>query len=102
MMPAEVLCMQLTSPTYLVVGLSDGTFAGWDLQSDQISILPAHNSPITSIMLHDQFLVSGDASGILKMFDTTKGFCIVLEGKTNYQQHSPSIQSLLVINKHDT
>lgn len=84
LMPAEVLCMQLTSPTYLVAGLSDGTLAGWDLLSDQISILPAHISPITSIMLHDQFLVSGDASGILKMFDTTNNFRVVLEGKTNF------------------
>ena len=51
MMNAEVTCMQLTSPLYLVVGLSDGTFAGWDLSSDQISILPAHMSPITCMML---------------------------------------------------
>lgn len=75
----EVRCMQLTSPTFLVAGLSTGAFVGWNLQTNSLDMLPAHQTAVTTLMLHNQFLVSGDACGFVKVFDISN-FGVLLDG----------------------
>lgn len=70
----EVLCLQMTSPTFLVAGLLDGSFAGWNLENNQFNVFKAHDFAVTSLHQHQTFLVSGDSSGVIKVFDTTSNF----------------------------
>ena len=94
--------MQLTSPTFIVAGLSNGCFAGWNLQTNQMDEFKAHEYPVTSLHLHQTFLVSGDSNGIVKVFDTSN-FSVLLEGKANVgyenQQKPCAITSLDIIEK---
>ena len=49
---AEILCMQLTSATFIVAGLTNGCFAGWNLQTNQLDEFKAHEYPVTALRLH--------------------------------------------------
>lgn len=60
-----ITTLQMTSETFLVIGLENGTFSGWNLVSNAFDILQAHQSPVRSLILHDKFLISGDATDII-------------------------------------
>ena len=38
-----VLSLKMTSPSFLVIGMNDGTFTGWDLNSNNVNSLQAHS-----------------------------------------------------------
>ena len=63
----------MTTQTILIIGLENGTFEGWDLQSSKSSekfpSMAAHTQPITSLHKYDHFLISGDACGVVKFWD---------------------------------
>ena len=39
---APITCMELTSPTFLVMGLGDGRFCGWNLATNSFDYIIAH------------------------------------------------------------
>lgn len=58
----------------VIAGLENGSFAGWDLTTNAVNYKQAHGSAITCMYLHTKdnlsVLVTGDAQGIVKVFDT--------------------------------
>jgi hypothetical protein len=66
--------MQLSNPVFLVIGLFDGRFCGWNLQNNTFDYLPAHNCAVTvmstTTILNQIYLMSGDQNGAVKVFNT--------------------------------
>ena len=63
----------MTTDTVLCIGLEDGTIQLWDLEKleadDAFPTATAHTSKITCLHKYDHFLISGDASGEIKVWD---------------------------------
>ena len=58
--------MQMGNPSMVLIGLSNGNFQGWSLQSNTLDALPAHqgpNSGITMLKKFDNIVISGDRAG---------------------------------------
>ena len=48
--------MQMTNPTFLLIGLENGHFAGWNLTTNSLDYLPAHegaNAEIIKLEKHE-------------------------------------------------
>ena len=73
-----VTSLKLTSETFLIVGLQNGNFQGWNLTDNGISTLPAHPQSVDSLFKHHNYLISGDAGGEIKVFDHANSFNLVL------------------------
>ena len=55
--------MKLVNPSFLLIGLDNGSFAGWNPSTNGVDYLPAHqgaNSSITTLNIFEQFAFSGD------------------------------------------
>lgn len=83
--------MQLSSPVFLVIGLHDGRFCGWNLQSNTFDYMLAHSHPVTAmssaVIQNQLFLMSGDSQGFIKVFNANN-FQIAVEGQVqNDPQH---------------
>ena len=72
------LCM--TSDTFLVIGLQNGSFMGWNLSQNTFDGIPAHSQAVTAMYKHLNFLVSGDAAGEIKIRDC-ENYAVQLEGR---------------------
>ena len=77
--PITSLCM--TSETFLVAGLYNGTFQGWNLTTNSIDVLTAHTQAVTSLYNHQNYIISGSTDGEIKVRDIANGFNPMLEGK---------------------
>jgi hypothetical protein len=42
----------LSSPSYLIAGLEDGSFMGMDLSTRNIDLLKAHQGGVTQFLIH--------------------------------------------------
>ena len=84
----------------MVAGLQDGTFSGWNLETNQVDALQAHSAPITVLFKHEQFLVSGDAQGHIQVRELPS-FNVVLEKPpVSPQGYQPAaITSICVMNQ---
>ena len=58
-----VNCLQMASDSFAVAGTANGSFKGWNLDSNSCDELPAHNFSVTSMHKVDDFLLSGDSNG---------------------------------------
>ena len=59
----------------------------------------AHSAPVTALHLQGLFLISGDSSGIIKVFDTTN-YSTLLEGRVQGKPNEAvSVTSLELIEK---
>ena len=76
--------MELTSPTFLVMGLGDGRFCGWNLSTNSFDYIIAHQSPVTAMIFSPNLLLSGDSTGKIKIYDTTSFTCL-FEGQVQLQ-----------------
>lgn len=63
--------LKMTSETFLIIGLQNGTFQGWNLEKNSFDTLPAHTQSVTALHKHANFLVSGDATGEIKVWDVS-------------------------------
>jgi WD40 repeat protein len=70
----------MTSPTFLIAGLDNGGFCGWDLTTNTFNEIKPHNAPITCLSVFRTYLLSGDASGVVKVFNIGD-FSQLLEGR---------------------
>ena len=65
--------MQMSSPVFLVIGLADGRFCGWNLQNNTFDYMAAHNSAVTAmstaIISNQLYLMSGDSNGVVRVFN---------------------------------
>lgn len=67
-------CMQMATPSMVIIGLANGTMAGWDLSTNTLNYLPAHsgaNPGITFIKKLDSILLTGDKQGHVQIRNTT-------------------------------
>jgi len=68
--------MELTSPTFIVMGLGDGRFCGWNIATNSFDYIIAHQSPVTAMTFSPNLLLSGDSTGKIKIYDTTNYTCL--------------------------
>ena len=47
-----VISLKMMSETFLVVGLQNGSFQGWNLSLNSFDVLPAHPQSVTSMHKH--------------------------------------------------
>lgn len=55
----------------LTAGLSDGRLAIWDLNTNAVNFVHNHQAAITAVHRHENFLITGDAAGIMQVMDTS-------------------------------
>ena len=53
----------MSSATFLVSGLENGSFFGWDLNLDATPEMKVHLNGVTTLEKHEGFLISGDRKG---------------------------------------
>ena len=71
---AKATSMQIATPTFLLVGLDNGSLAGWNLVTNKIDKLAAHsgaNSAISHIEKNTTLLYTGDNAGRVQIRNTT-------------------------------
>ena len=51
--------LQMTKPDFLVIGLNNGLFSGWNLAHNSFDDLQAHSTPVQALHLFEKFLISG-------------------------------------------
>lgn len=64
------LSMQLSTPTLLLLGLENGSFAGWNLTTNTVEYLPAHSgekSQVCSLSKLGNIIISGDRCGRVQL-----------------------------------
>jgi len=49
----------MTKPDFLVIGLNNGLFSGWNLAKNSFDDLQAHSTPVQALHLFEKFLISG-------------------------------------------
>lgn len=57
---SPVHCLQMLPDNILVAGLENGSLSIWNLNNNSLNSMPAHQCAISSLMRHDNYLVSGD------------------------------------------
>ena len=78
-MPAKPNCMQLSSPSFLVVGLDNGNIAGWNLSTNALDQLPAHigtHNGILCMKKFASFIMTGDRVGRVQVRNSTNNFAL--------------------------
>lgn len=71
---------------FLVCGMSDGSFMGWDLASDQKIPTAGHagqNLRITSLSQHATCILSADNAGTIQVRDFNAGFALATQQPLN-------------------
>ena len=71
---------------FIVCGMSDGKFLGWDLASDQKTPVDGHAGPnlsITSLSQHGTCILSSDNTGSMQVRDFNQGFALVTQMPLN-------------------
>jgi len=56
----------MANPSFLLIGLDNGSFAGWNLGNNTLDALSAHQGPNSGIIYlqkFDNFVISGDRNG---------------------------------------
>ena len=64
----------------IIIGLSNGSFYGWNPTSNDADMMTAHTWPITSMSINGQWLFSGDQQGGIAVRDCQNSFNKVLDG----------------------
>lgn len=59
-----VMSLQMAKPDFLVIGLSNGQFCGWNLAANSFDQLQAHGSSVNALHFADKMLISGAANDI--------------------------------------
>lgn len=62
-----------------MAGLDDGSFCGWDLVANTFNLIQPHQASVTALTVFKNYLLSGDSSGIVKVFNLSD-FSQLLEG----------------------
>ena len=58
--------MQLVSPDFLVAGLDNGCYLGWNLTTNRPDVIEAHkNGGIMTLRKYNDFILSGDRNGFI-------------------------------------
>ena len=55
--------IQVVSESFILIGLDNGTIAGWNLQTNVIDNLPAHSQGITHLQKFHGLIFSGSRQG---------------------------------------
>ena len=71
-------CLQMASDSFVVAGTASGSFKGWNLDSNSCDELPAHSIGVTSLHKVDDFLLSGDANGVIHVRSVAQSFNVLL------------------------
>ena len=74
--------MTMASPSMLLIGLANGSFAGWSLEKNLVETMPAHQAPNPAIKYLSNLgpaILSGDYSGGVQ-----------IRNSTNYQLIQPA------------
>lgn len=58
---SPIHCLQALPGSVIVAGLGNGQLCIWNLGTNQVSNIQAHQSAVTAFFVKDTFLVSGDA-----------------------------------------
>lgn len=67
--------MAAVSPDFLVIGLDNGSIAGWTLSSNNLAYIPAHTQgAIITMKKHNDFLISGDRTGHIQIRSISGGY----------------------------
>lgn len=64
-LPGKALSLQMLNPTFLIIGLENGTYHGWNLANNAFDSILAHQKGVTAITKVDNFLLSGDREGVI-------------------------------------
>ena len=70
-MTTSVNCLQMCPNNVLVVGLGNGFFSGWNLNTNQLDSMQVHQSAISALTLKGSFLISGDSNGEIVVKDAS-------------------------------
>lgn len=74
---SPVLCLQMLPNNVLVAGLQNGTMSIWNLNDNSLNAMPAHPCAITCLFRKDQYLVSGDMTGNIRVLDANSAATIL-------------------------
>lgn len=74
--------LQMANKDFLIAGVDNGQFVGWMLTQDKMEAFPAHQASITSVVQHENVLVSGDFNGSI-LVHNTQDFSKLLQGQRN-------------------
>lgn len=71
--PAPISCLKKTNSTFLLIGLADGQLCVWNTVANTFSFTKPHLCAITALDIclinGFMFIVSGDASGAIRVFN---------------------------------
>ena len=60
----------MATDSFLIAGLENGQFLGWNLANNGQDMLSAHQNAVTCLKKHGGFLISGDSFGNVHVRDT--------------------------------
>jgi hypothetical protein len=62
-LPAAGLNLTKLNDTFMLCGLENGSYHGWNLSNNSIDSILAHKCGVTVVAKKDNFLLSGDRGG---------------------------------------
>ena len=83
----------MASETFLIVGLQNGTFQGWNLTTNSFDGMAAHAQSVTALTKYQNYLLSGSSDGEIKVRDINNNYNVLLEGKV-IPDNNPNPQGL--------
>lgn len=92
--------MQIGAPGIVIIGLANGNFAGWDLNTNQVNYLQAHagiESGVVYLQKFESLMLSGDRAGRVQV-RSTANYQLVLP-ETQVIQKAP-ISQVYVLRKN--
>jgi len=92
----------MLAPTILVAGLANGQIFAWDIEKNLKHCQPLHNAGVTAFKTFNQFLLSGDEQGSIKVSNNAD-LSLLMQGQVQQgiKQHDATITSLAVL-EHQT
>jgi len=95
--------MQLASPVFLIIGLANGQFRGWNISANSFDYVQHHTVAVTAMttcnIANELYIISGDQSGAVKVFKAPE-VTLALQGQVQIDPQRPlnnTITSLTVI-----
>ncbi|CDW76594.1 UNKNOWN [Stylonychia lemnae] len=90
-LPGKPLQMQLVSQDFLVVGLDNGCYTGWNLLTNGLDKIEAHkNGRVMTLKKFNDFLLSGDSSGFIQIRQISLQYNLLTPEFQIYQPNSIS------------
>jgi hypothetical protein len=85
----------MMSPTFLIIGLENGTYHGWNLSNNSFDSIPAHTKGVTTLTKFENFLISGDREGNIQIRDINKNCDLAIPTQSIMDQNQVTCMSVV-------